>query len=153
MHALRHAFVLPLYLASTAVLAVFLVPVTLAFRDSNHSPHANYTFTEYCADVRSDEIPNPAPYFQTLVMDVTRSLCLREMSEEVNIIYLGCASLCWWLGLVFSTVNILFMKVGRIERTQDLFVRRMYEGAFLEQSLLLNVRFVVRDKERKRRCV
>ncbi|XP_046875154.1 chitin synthase chs-1-like isoform X1 [Hypomesus transpacificus] len=149
MHALRHAFVLPLHLASIAVLAVFLVPISLAFKDS--SPNANYTFTQYCADMASDEVPSPAPdWFQGLVMDVTRSLCLREMSEEMNIALIGSASLCWWLGLVLSTVYILFMKVGRIERTQDFFVRRMYEGAFLEQSLLLNTRFVVRHKEKKR---
>uniref|UniRef100_A0A3B3UAA7 chitin synthase n=1 Tax=Poecilia latipinna TaxID=48699 RepID=A0A3B3UAA7_9TELE len=82
MHAVRRCFILPLYLASLAVMVLFIVPVILDYQD--HQLSLNTTekinFTSYCA-------------------------------EAVNV------------------------------RNQNLFVRRLYEGAFIEQSLLLNTRF------------
>lgn len=58
--------------------------------------------------------------------------------------------MAWWLGLVLVTVHLWNLNVSRIQRTQDLFMRRLYEGAFIEQSLLLNTRFDIQIKGRKK---
>lgn len=47
------------------------------------------------------------------------------------------------------TLHLWYLSVYRIQRTGDLFVRRLYEGAFIEQSLLLNTRFDVQTRNRK----
>lgn len=61
--------------------------------------------------------------------------------------------MCWWLGLVLATLHLWYLNVARIQRTQDLFVRRLFEGAFIEQSLLLNTRFDIPSKNKRKRYV
>lgn len=56
------------------------------------------------------------------------------------------SAVSWWLGLVLSTLHLWYLNVYRIQRTQDLFIRRLYDGAFIEQSLLLNTRFDIQTK-------
>lgn len=56
----------------------------------------------------------------------------------------------WWLGLVLATVHLWYLSLYRIQRTQDLFMRREYEGGFIEQSLLLNIRFDVQTTKRQK---
>ncbi|GLD59450.1 chitin synthase chs-1-like protein, partial [Lates japonicus] len=97
MHALRRCFILPLYLASLAVMALLVIPVIVYYQDY-------------------------------------------RISSAVS----------WWLGLVLATLHLWYLNVYRIQRTQDLFVRRLYEGAFIEQSLLLNTRFDIQAKSRKK---
>ncbi|XP_043072450.1 chitin synthase chs-1-like [Puntigrus tetrazona] len=53
---------------------------------------------------------------------------------------------------MLSTVYTWYLKTHRIERTQELFVRGMYEGAFLEQSMLLNTRFKIRKRIKEKKC-
>lgn len=58
------------------------------------------------------------------------------------------SAVSWWLGLVLATLHLWFLSLYRIQRTQNLFIRRLYEGGFLEQSLLLNTRFDIQIAER-----
>ncbi|RXN07789.1 hypothetical protein ROHU_032153 [Labeo rohita] len=139
MHALRRCFILPMYMASITVLAVFLVPVMVRLPESNQ----NFTCLENFQPESSDE------WLRLMLNDAIKTLNARDIVVHMKIgglACLGCSALSWWLGLVLSTVYVWYLKIHRIERTQDLFVRRTYEGAFMEQSMLLNARFEIRKK-------
>uniref|UniRef100_A0A3Q1B2A6 chitin synthase n=1 Tax=Amphiprion ocellaris TaxID=80972 RepID=A0A3Q1B2A6_AMPOC len=129
MHALRRCFILPLYLASLAVMALFVIPVIVDYQNYiSLNGTASTNFTRYCS----------------LVIKI---LC------RVENVFLNLPSglaVSWWLGLVMATLHLWYLNVYRIQRTQDLFVRRLYEGTFIEQSLLLNTRFDIRTKDRKK---
>uniref|UniRef100_A0A4W6FPB9 chitin synthase n=1 Tax=Lates calcarifer TaxID=8187 RepID=A0A4W6FPB9_LATCA len=113
--------------------------------------------------------------FPNLVLDVAHTLCFLDMSKITDIgiltgnehmVYVFCQSLLsscktlvvrhygkrsavsWWLGLVLATLHLWYLSLYRIQRTQDLFIRRLYEGAFIEQSLLLNTRFQIQTTDR-----
>uniref|UniRef100_A0A3B5RCZ6 chitin synthase n=1 Tax=Xiphophorus maculatus TaxID=8083 RepID=A0A3B5RCZ6_XIPMA len=105
MHAVRRCFIVPLYLASLAVMVLFIVPVILDYQDHR------------------------------LILNTTENINFTSYS---NIGLLTGAAASWWIGLVLATIHIWFFKIYRIQKTQDLFGRRLYEGAFIEQSLLLN---------------
>ncbi len=144
MHALRRSFVLPIYLASITVLAVFLIPIFARLPDSNQ--------TSTCIENFHNKSSNE--WLQLMLTDAIRTLNTRHIvvhNKTGGLVCLGCSALSWWLGLMLSTVYIWYLKIHRIERTQDLFVRRMYEGAFLEQSMLLNTRFEIRKRIKEKK--
>ncbi len=144
MHALRRSFVLPIYLASITVLAVFLIPTAVRIPDS----HQTSTCFENFQPKSSYE------WLHLMFTDAIRTLNTRDIivqNKTGGQACLGCSALSWWLGLMLSTVYIWYLKIHRIERTQDLFVRRMYEGAFLEQSMLLNTRFEIRKRIKEKK--
>uniref|UniRef100_A0A8C9XK79 chitin synthase n=1 Tax=Sander lucioperca TaxID=283035 RepID=A0A8C9XK79_SANLU len=117
MHALRRCFILPLYLASLAVMVLFIVPVIVYYQDYRTS--LNGTAINFTADIG----------------------------------LLTGSAVSWWLGLLLATLHLWYLNMDRIQRTQDLFIRRLYEGAFIEQSLLLNTRFDILSKDRKNKVV
>ncbi|KAL7871149.1 hypothetical protein SRHO_G00086460 [Serrasalmus rhombeus] len=142
MHALRRCFLVPMYLASVAVLIMFLIPLHTVHQQSNSS-------STFCGNRPAQAQNSITMWLSSLMADVTGTLCARPIVSETKItglVVLGLYALSWWLGLMLSTVYIWFLKIQRIERTQDLFSKQMYEGAFLEQSLLLNTRFEIRKK-------
>lgn len=51
---------------------------------------------------------------------------------------------------MLATLHVWHLSVYRIQRTQDLFSRRLYEGAFIEQSLLLNTRFDIQTNNKQK---
>uniref|UniRef100_A0A8C7VUL9 chitin synthase n=1 Tax=Oncorhynchus mykiss TaxID=8022 RepID=A0A8C7VUL9_ONCMY len=143
MHAMRRSFLLPMYLASLGVLAAFVAPVIIFFQNSSDSRGANYTITEYCNDITYGRgLSGDTFWFERLVRDITHTLCPQHMTDLTEMGLLGGSALCWWLGWMLCTMHIWFLQLQRIERTQNLFVRRMYEGPFLEQSMLLNTQKV-----------
>ncbi|KAM6959199.1 chitin synthase chs-2-like [Aplochiton taeniatus] len=142
MHALRRGFILPLYLASLGVLAVFITPVMIRFQKNRDLIGDNYTITAFCQETMYSS-DNKDSWYEGLVLDVAHSLCKLNLNQLRDMGLLGGAAFCWWLGLILSTSYIGFLKFQRIQRTQDLFVRRMYEGGFVEQSMLLNSRFKI----------
>lgn len=144
MHSLHRSFALPMYMASIAVLAVFLSPLAFKLPESNQTS----TCFENVQSKSSDTL------LRLMLTDATNTLQARYIAGKIStggLAYLICSALSWWLGLMLSTFYIWFLKIHRIERTQDLFVRRMYEGAFLEQSMLLNTRFEIRKKIKEKR--
>uniref|UniRef100_A0AAZ1XWY5 chitin synthase n=2 Tax=Oreochromis aureus TaxID=47969 RepID=A0AAZ1XWY5_OREAU len=150
MRALRRCFILPLYLASLAVMALLVIPVIVYYQDYRTSLNGttNINFTDYCkvaVDGRNQNLKDSVlPY---MVLDVTYTLCFLDMSKIADIGILTGTALFWWIGLVLVTLHLWKLNVHRIQRTQDLFIRRLYEGAFIEQSLLLNTRFDIHTKE------
>ncbi|XP_042362933.1 chitin synthase chs-2-like [Plectropomus leopardus] len=143
MHALRRCFILPLYLASLAVMVLYIVPIIVYYQDYRLSLNGtSINFTYYCNEVvdgRNRSLDGSV--FPELVLDVTHTLCSLDMSRITDIGILTGSAVSWWLGLVLATLHLWYLNVYRIQRTQDLFIRRLYEGAFIEQSLLLNTRF------------
>ncbi|CAB1351109.1 unnamed protein product, partial [Coregonus sp. 'balchen'] len=149
MHAMRRSFLLPMYLASLGVLATFVAPVIIFFQNSSDPRGANYTITEYCDDITYGRgLRGDTVWFERLVRDITHTLCPQDMTNLTEMVLLGGSALCWWLGWMLCTMYIWTLRLQRIERTQDLFVRRIYEGAFLEQSILLNTRFEIQRKKK-----
>lgn len=151
MHALRSSFAVPMYLASVVVLAVILGPVVFIYTTSDFQ-----NTTVHCEklDVETFKAFKGPQWALRLVVDITHTLCARSSVQNFDpatLGLLGSSTICWWLGLILSTVYIWFLRIQRIERTQDLFVRRLYEGAFLEQSMLLNTRFeILKIRKHKR---
>ncbi|XP_074470442.1 chitin synthase-like [Sebastes fasciatus] len=152
MHALRRCFMLPLYLASLAVMVLFIVPVIVYYQDYRISLNGTaVNFTSYCYDVvdtRNITSVNGS-VFPDLVYDVTHTLCFLDMSSIFDIGMLTGSAVSWWLGFLLATLHLWFLSLYRIQRTQDLFVRRLYEGGFLEQSLLLNTRFDIQTTKKR----
>ncbi|XP_027892612.1 chitin synthase chs-2-like isoform X2 [Xiphophorus couchianus] len=154
MHAVRRCFIVPLYLASLAVMVLFIVPVILDYQDHQLilNTTENINFTRYCVDaviVRNQSLSGNL--FPHLVLDVAQTLCFLDLSNTANIGLLTGAAASWWIGLVLATIHIWFFKIYRIQKTQDLFGRRLYEGAFIEQSLLLNTRFNIRTRKSRKK--
>ncbi|XP_051245642.1 chitin synthase chs-2-like isoform X2 [Dicentrarchus labrax] len=152
MHALRRCFILPLYLASLAVMALLIIPVIVYYQDYRISLNGteSINFTGYC-NVVVDGRNQSGSVFPHLVLDVTHTLCFLDMSKITDIGMLTGSAVSWWLGLVLATVHIWNLSLYRIQRTQDLFIRRLYEGGFIEQSLLLNARFDIQTTEKQKK--
>uniref|UniRef100_A0A8C9XK17 chitin synthase n=1 Tax=Sander lucioperca TaxID=283035 RepID=A0A8C9XK17_SANLU len=128
MHALRRCFILPLYLASLAVIVLFVVPVIVYYQDYRTSLNGtSINFSGYCNQV--------SIYFPLIL----------------SMIFFSGSALSWWLGLVLATLHLWYLSLYRIQRTQDLFMRRLYEGGFLEQSLLLNTRFDIQTTAKQKK--
>ncbi|XP_029023432.3 chitin synthase chs-2-like [Betta splendens] len=154
MHALRRCFILPLYLASLAVLALFVIPVVVYYEQYIKGPNTTTVidFGGYCdAVVNNRNQSVTGSVFPQLVLDVTQTLCFLGITKVSDIGILTGSSASLWLGLVLATIHLWQLNVSRIQRTQDLFIRRLYEGAFIEQSLLLNTRFDIQTTGRKKR--
>ncbi|XP_060915616.1 chitin synthase chs-2-like [Labrus mixtus] len=151
MHAMRRCFILPLYLASLAVMALLVIPVIVYYQDYKTSLNGtSINFTSYCdvvVDARNQTLNGSV--FPHLVLDVTHTLCLADMSRLWDISILTGSAVSWWLGLLLATIHLWHLSIYRIQRTQDLFIRRLYEGAFIEQSLLLNTRFDIRTRRKR----
>ncbi|XP_060780339.1 chitin synthase chs-1-like [Neoarius graeffei] len=145
MHALRRCFVVPMYLSSVAVLLLFIIQLAPFAQcpNSNHIFSTNKSF--------DNQAVSPTAFICSLMTNVMLTLSSRHIISEMNVgglVVLGLCALSWWLGFMLSTGYIWFLKIQRIERTHDLFVKQMYEGAFLEQSMLLNTHFVAREKKK-----
>ncbi|KAG7233856.1 hypothetical protein INR49_006488 [Caranx melampygus] len=156
MHALRRCFILPLYLAYLAVMALLVIPVIVYYQDYRSSVNSTecINFRSYCSvvvDGRNHSVSGSV--FPQLVMDVTHTLCFLDMSKVADIGMLTGLAVAWCLGLVLATLYIWFFNLYRIQRTQDLFARRLYEGAFIEQSLLLNTRFNIQTREKTNKAL
>uniref|UniRef100_A0A3Q3G9X1 chitin synthase n=1 Tax=Labrus bergylta TaxID=56723 RepID=A0A3Q3G9X1_9LABR len=130
MHAIRRCFILPLYLASLAVMALLVIPVIVYYQDYKTSLNGtSINFTSYCdvvVDARNQTLTGSYVYYSILI------------ASYVFVNLPSGSAVSWWLGLLLATIHLWHLSIYRIQRTQDLFVRRLYEGAFIEQSLLLN---------------
>ncbi|KAF5895643.1 chitin synthase chs-2-like, partial [Clarias magur] len=145
MHAVRRAFVLPMIFTSPAVLGAFFLSVWIPFVNLRQQIQTNQTFTDYCSTFKSVGGPVNA-ILRLLIRDVTLDLCgLIPKKDEsfVGFGLLGSSLVSWWLGLVLCTLYIWFLNTERIARTKDLFVRNLYEAAFIDQSMLLNSKFEI----------
>ncbi|KAJ8248207.1 hypothetical protein GJAV_G00239520 [Gymnothorax javanicus] len=153
IHAVRRSFVIPMWLTSFAVLLTFALSFGIPYhRLAQEDANGNYTFALYCQNF--DGVNSSITTFAQLASDVTHSLCDQNAflnGDTQGWVLLGSSVLSWWFGLVLCTIYIWFHPYQRIERTKDLFARSLYEGAFIDQSLLLNARFDIPLKLQKPR--
>ncbi|XP_067845652.1 chitin synthase chs-2-like [Heptranchias perlo] len=145
MHAVRRSFIVPSILATPVVL--FAVLIVLYDSSSKYGKEAAFNLTSLCHIFKT---VNESDSVQILLLEIPRSLCILD-SNRVGLALLGSSAICFWLGLLFSTFYVWGQHVQRIERTTQLFVRRLYEAAFMEQSMLLNTRVQKKKDEKIKR--
>ncbi|KAF4071503.1 hypothetical protein AMELA_G00274110 [Ameiurus melas] len=104
----------------------------------------NVTFADYCSNFTIVEGP-ALGIMRLLLNDLTRNLChhMGDNKSSMDFGLLGSSLVSWWLGLVLCTLYIWFLNTERIARTKDLFVRNLYEAAFIDPSMLLNSKFEI----------
>ncbi|XP_060772855.1 chitin synthase chs-2-like isoform X1 [Neoarius graeffei] len=138
MHAVRRSFVTPMIFTSPATLGAFVLAIWIPFLQAQKKT----TFAEYCTTF--DAIKSPAlSVMKHMLTDLTHDLCehIPDEGSSLNFGLLGSSLISWWIGLVLCTLYIWFLNTQRIARTKDLFVRNLYEAAFIDQSMLLNTKF------------
>ncbi|KAJ8383762.1 hypothetical protein AAFF_G00215210 [Aldrovandia affinis] len=112
---------------------------------------ATGNFTTFCSSLANIENKNTT---QIILTEISRSICRTMLNSHYAtwpFSMLALEGLCMWLGLMTATYYVWKMKVQRIERTTQLFVRRLYESAFIDQSMLLNTKMkVVRSRNQDR---
>ncbi|KAK3522968.1 hypothetical protein QTP86_010301 [Hemibagrus guttatus] len=160
IHAVRMSFATPVSLTGPVTLIVgitlFLTqagtlgvePETSYYSElsANYSPIYN-PFLDFCSGLVKLKISNST---SLIILELTNSICHTTLSSHYAVwpfSMLALEGVCMWLGLITCTYYVWSMKVPRIERTSQLFVRRLYESAFIDQSLLLNTKMKVKDLE------
>ncbi|KAB5518438.1 hypothetical protein PHYPO_G00165900 [Pangasianodon hypophthalmus] len=142
MHAVRRSFLIPMIFTSPATLGAFVLAVWIPFL--NIKQENKTIFADYCDTFVITESPGLG-VVRLMLSDLTRDLCQHMPDKESSMGFglLGSSLVSWWIGLVLSTLYIWFLNTERIARTKDLFVRNLYEAAFIDQSMLLNSRFEI----------
>ncbi|KAF3834197.1 hypothetical protein F7725_025401 [Dissostichus mawsoni] len=102
-----------LYLASLAVMVLFIVPVIVYYQYYKTGLNGTaINFTGYCSEVVDGRNQKrTGSVFQHLVYDVTHTLCFLDMSKILDIGLLTGAAVFWWLGLVLATVHIWYLSL------------------------------------------
>uniref|UniRef100_A0A3P9K521 chitin synthase n=1 Tax=Oryzias latipes TaxID=8090 RepID=A0A3P9K521_ORYLA len=137
IHAVRMSFALPLCSTGPAVLGLglilFMTEATKLDTGSSDS------ITDFCLSLRGMGNENAT----MIMLEITRSICQTTLNSHYlqwPFSMLALEGVCMWLGLVSCTYYVWKTKVQRIERTSQLFVRRLYESAFIDLSMLLNTK-------------
>ncbi|RVE74628.1 hypothetical protein OJAV_G00023980 [Oryzias javanicus] len=137
IHAVRMSFALPLCSTGPVVLGLGLI--LFMTESSKLDTGSSDSITEFCLSLRGMGNENA-----TLIMlEITRSICQTTLNSHYlqwPFSMLALEGVCMWLGLVSCTYYVWKTKVQRIERTSQLFVRRLYESAFIDLSMLLNTK-------------
>ncbi|KAF5890117.1 chitin synthase chs-2-like, partial [Clarias magur] len=158
IHAVRMSFAMPVSLTGPVTL---IVGVTLFLTQAKTLPvethtsyysTANYTpidnpFLNFCFGLVKLKAYNDTPL---ILLELSNSICQTTLNSPYAIwpfTMLALEGVCMWLGLIACTHYVWSMEVPRIERTSQLFVRRMYESAFIDQSLLLNTKMKVKSPD------
>ncbi|KAF4071505.1 hypothetical protein AMELA_G00274130 [Ameiurus melas] len=141
MHAVRRSYLIPMICTSPATLGAFMLAVGIPFQNIKSQ---NVTFADYCNNFTIVEGP-ALGIMRLLLSDLTRNLChhMGDNKSSMDFGLLGSSLVSWWLGLVLCTLYIWFLNTERIARTMDLFVRNLYEAAFIDPSMLLNSKFEI----------
>ncbi|KAI4900790.1 hypothetical protein NFI96_007452 [Prochilodus magdalenae] len=155
IHAVRMSFAFPVSLTGPATLIVGLVLFLTQAGTLDVGPpilYLNYTpinnpFLDFCQGLANLKDSNTT---SVVLLEVSNSICRTSLNSHYALwpfSMLALEGLCMWLGLITCTYYVWHMKVPRIERTSQLFVRRLYESAFIDQSLLLNTKMKVKNPE------
>lgn len=160
IHAVRMSFAFPVTMTGPVTLIVGLTLFLTKAGNLEESAEAeyfsfftdNYTlynpFLDFCTSLKTLEVTNSTPI---VLLELSNSICKTSLNSTYELwpfSLLVLEGVCMWLGFVTCTYYVWNMKVPRIERTAQLFVRRLYESAFIDLSLLLNTKLKVKDPER-----
>ncbi|XP_072122970.1 uncharacterized protein [Mobula birostris] len=139
IHAVKRSFGLPLILNTPVILTFFLVVFRIHYNEFLQSNN-NFNISDFCANSRA--AVNETVGVNILFSEIIRGICEQgDLVDMVSVGLVGAAGALWWIGLIFTSIYVWTQNVNRIQRTSETFVRRIYEAAFLEQSMLLNRRF------------
>ncbi|KAK9542640.1 hypothetical protein VZT92_000484 [Zoarces viviparus] len=141
IHAVRMSFALPVSCTGPAVLLLGLVLFITEAQTLDGAEHGN--ITEFCESLGDLSHKNTTP---VVLLELTRSICRTSLNSyylQWPFGMLALEGVCMWSGFVACTYYVWKIKVQRIERTSQLFVRRLYESAFIDLSLLLNTKMKV----------
>uniref|UniRef100_A0A673GPZ7 chitin synthase n=1 Tax=Sinocyclocheilus rhinocerous TaxID=307959 RepID=A0A673GPZ7_9TELE len=132
IHAMRFGFALPVSLTGPATL---ILGIILFLTQAESLVPSSETAT--LKDVNKTSV---------IMLEISYSICKTSLNNP-NAMWpfsmLALEGVCMWLGLVSGTYYVWKIKVQRIERTSQLFVRRLYESAFIDLSMLLNTKMKV----------
>ncbi|XP_043992616.1 chitin synthase 1 [Gambusia affinis] len=138
INAVRMSFALPLCCTGPVVLGLGLVLfLTQAERFNSAGVKGIIGFCEnlhLIKDINTTNVP---------LLEMFRSICKTSLNNNYvqwSFAMLVLEGVCMWGGFVTATYYVWKIKVQRIERTSQLFVRRLYESAFIDLSLLLNTK-------------
>ncbi|XP_078503968.1 chitin synthase chs-2-like [Lissotriton helveticus] len=144
MHAFKCGFAFPMVCNTLTVMLTFMAFFAFQYKDAEKRSGDIETFSLpiFChhLNVWPDKDSSKA---QRLLLEISHNICNTTVVGDQYVsgfALLAVSGLCWWVGLVLSTFNIWSLKLQRIERTTTLFVRRLYEAAFIDQSMLLNIK-------------
>ncbi|XP_050981710.1 chitin synthase 1 isoform X2 [Labeo rohita] len=151
IHSVRFAFALPVSLTGPATLILGIILFLTQAESFAPSPETaslyvieNVTihtpFWPFCHELQALKDLNTTP---VVMLEITHSICKTSLNNP-NAMWpfsmMALEGVCMWLGLVSCTYYVWKIKVQRIERTSQLFVRRLYESAFIDLSMLLNTK-------------
>ncbi|XP_037609379.1 chitin synthase 1 [Sebastes umbrosus] len=138
IHAVRMSFALPVCCTGPAVLLLGLILFMTQAKELDGAQHGS--ITEFCESLSYLSHKNTTP---VVLLEITRSICRTSLNSyylQWPFSMLALEGVCMWSGFVTCTYYVWKIKVQRIERTSQLFVRRLYESAFIDLSLLLNTK-------------
>ncbi|KAM3625185.1 uncharacterized protein V6R79_008154 [Siganus canaliculatus] len=141
IHAVRMSFALPLSCTGPSVLLLGLILFITQAQKLEGAQQRN--MTDFCESLVHLSHKNTTP---VALLEITRSICRTSLASyylQWPFLMLILEGMCMWMGLVSCTYYVWKTKVQRIERTSQLFVRRLYESAFIDLSLLLNTKMKV----------
>ncbi|XP_060897853.1 chitin synthase 1 [Labrus mixtus] len=141
IHAVRMSFALPVCCTGPAVLLLGLILFITEAKQLDGAEHGS--ITEFCESLVFLRNKNSTP---VVLLEITRSICRTSLNSyylQWPFSMLALEGVCIWSGFVTCTYYVWKMEVQRIERTSQLFVRRLYESAFIDLSLLLNTKMKV----------
>nr|BBB15957.1 chitin synthase [Oreochromis mossambicus] len=141
IHSVRMSFALPLCCTGPAMLLLGIVLFfTLGWKLDNGTK--SESIIEFCDKLLYLNTKNTS----VVLLELTRSMCRTSLNSHYfqwPFSMLALEGVCMWSGFVTCTYYVWKIKVQRIERTSQLFVRRLYESAFIDLSLLLNTKMKV----------
>uniref|UniRef100_A0A8C4ESJ2 chitin synthase n=1 Tax=Dicentrarchus labrax TaxID=13489 RepID=A0A8C4ESJ2_DICLA len=158
IHAVRMSFALPVCCTGPTVLLLGLILFITQAQELNGAEHGTITvlfehqnpkivsIAEFCESLVYLSQKNTTP---VVLLEITRSICRTSLNSyylQWPFSMLALEGVCMWSGFVTCTYYV--WKTQRIERTSQLFVRRLYESAFIDLSLLLNTKMKL-----PRKCV
>ncbi|XP_029000538.1 chitin synthase 1 isoform X1 [Betta splendens] len=141
IHAVRMSFAIPVCCTGPAVLLLGLI-LFITQAQKLHGAETG-SITAFCESLVPLSQKNTTPI---VLLEITRSICRTSLNSyylQWPFSMLALEGVCMWSGFVTCTYYVWKIKVQRIERTSQLFVRRLYESAFIDLSLLLNTKMKV----------
>ncbi|KAL6113224.1 uncharacterized protein ACO6RY_11557 [Pungitius sinensis] len=141
IHSVKMSFALPVCFTGPAVLLLGLILFITQAQSLQGAQSGSVT--EFCESLIHLNNKNTTP---VVLLEITRSICRTSLNSyylQWPFSMLALEGVCMWSGFVSCTYYVWKIKVQRIERTSQLFVRRLYESAFIDLSLLLNTKMKV----------
>ncbi|XP_037341431.2 chitin synthase 1 [Pungitius pungitius] len=141
IHSVKMSFALPVCFTGPAVLLLGLILFITQAQSLQGAQSGS--ITEFCESLIHLNNKNTTP---VVLLEITRSICRTSLNSyylQWPFSMLALEGVCMWSGFVSCTYYVWKIKVQRIERTSQLFVRRLYESAFIDLSLLLNTKMKV----------